>query len=117
MKNILAITILVLPLSIFAQGPNANINPAIQMKVQEQKSLGNVLGSEENNNSKTTGCKDCDVVKKAIKASYAASGSHHRKSFSMKKRGNKFLERMHMKKIFAHRKKIRTNYEICFTWH
>ncbi|MBI4945531.1 MAG: hypothetical protein HY840_03915 [Bacteroidetes bacterium] len=116
MKSILATIILVLPLSIFAQGPNANINPPSQ---EQQQSSESFLGSNSNKTDKeTTECKDCEAVKKALKESRVSFEHHHRKSFSIKKWTTKFLGRMNMKKkMFVHRKKIRTNYEICFNWN
>jgi len=94
---------------------NQQANPPAQV---QQQTSGSIFGSEENNQVKTTKCKDCDAIKKAIRESHASSGSHYRTSFNIKKWGNKFSGRMRMKmqKMFAHRKKIRTNYEICFNW-
>ena len=94
---------------------NAQANPPAQV---QQKSSGSFFGSNENDNSQgKVHCKDCDAVKKALRASQTSS--HHRNPFNMKKWGNKFSARMNMKmkKIFAHRKKIKTSYEVCFNWH
>jgi hypothetical protein len=115
MKKFFLTTALTLLFSIFMQG--YSINPKVQVP---QLSSEDISGANQTDNShaKTTGCKDCDAVKQAIKASHASSGHPHRKSFSMKKWGNKLSGRMHMKmqKMLAHRKKIRTSYEICFDW-
>lgn len=95
---------------------NQQANPPAQ--VQQQQSSGSFFGAEKNKQEKTTGCKDCDAVKKAIKESHASSVHSYGGSFSIKKWGNKFSARMHMKikKMFAHRKKIKTSYDICFNW-
>ena len=94
-------------------------NPPAQ--VQQKKESGSIFGSEENDNSQVNvKCKDCEEVKKAIAAAHSSSGaSHHRKSFSMKQWSHQFAGRtnMKMKKVFAHHRKIKSNYEVCFNWH
>jgi len=93
-------------------------NPPVQ--VQQQQSSGSIFGSEENNQSKTTGCKDCDAVKQALKASHISSGTgYQKKSLGIKQWSRTFSGRMYMKmkKTFAHHRKIRTSYEVCFNWH
>jgi hypothetical protein len=144
MKSLLIIIALTLPLGVFAQGNIVNAqmqaqnvnyydninddNNPIQTNIANQQanppaqeqSSGNSFGSEENNQTKTTGCKDCDAVKKALAAAHASSGArHHQRSFGMKRWAKTFAGRMDMKmkKVFAHRKKIRTSYEFCFNWH
>ena len=96
---------------------NQDANPPPQ--VQQQRTNGSVFGSEDNTPPKTTGCKDCDAVKKAITASHASSGSHRGSSFSMKKWSKRFLAktRIKMQRTFAHHKKIKSSYEVCFNWH
>lgn len=87
---------------------------------QVQQSSGNFFGSEERDNSQaksTAGCKDCDEVKKAIKEAHLSSGSHHKKSYGIKKWSRAFSSRMKMKKIFARKYKVKTTYAICFNWH
>ena len=147
MKKILFITILALPLGIFAQENNANpqvkiqtanyfgelnnANDIIQADIgnqqaaapaQAQQSSGNFFGSEESDNSQaksTAGCKDCDAVKAAVKASHAASKHKHRNIFSVNAWRKKASARtnLKMRKIFAHKRKIKCNYEVCFNWH
>jgi hypothetical protein len=84
------------------------------------QSSGNVFSSDENNKPKTTGCKDCDAVKQALKASQASSsGSQHKKYYSIKQ-WSKIVEgkmNLKMKKVFANRYRARTSYAICFNWH
>ncbi len=152
MKNVLLITALTLPIGIFAQGPNVNINLPVQSQMQntnyfnqidinndnnpiqtnlgnqqmnpsaqvKQQSTGNIFGSEENNKSKTTECKDCDAVKKALKASYASSsGTRHNKSYSIQQ-WSRMMEgkiNIKMKKVFGRRYKSKTSYAVCFNWH
>lgn len=163
--NFLTITALTLPIGMFAQGPNTNIqnNPPSQVQMQninyynqiddnnnslgnasiinddenpiqtnlgndfhqqgnppaqeqQQFSLGNIFGSNANDNKP---CTDCDEVKKAIKISHASSGgSHHRKSFSVKKWGKKisYNTNLKMKKIFAKKYKAKTTFASCFNW-
>ena len=85
---------------------------------QQQKSSGNVFGSEDNSSDQAN-CKDCEAVKKALKAAHSSSGIHHSKHRGIKTWGTKFSGRMNlkMKKVFAHRHKVRTSYETCFNWH
>ena len=102
MKLLLIIT-LALHLGAFAQGPNTNINPTAQSFVENEKP-----------------CKDCDMVKQAIKAANTSSGgNHYKRSFGFKKWSKAFSGKMNLKlkKMFAHRKKLKTNYETCFNWH
>ena len=116
-----------------ASGINNDINP-IQtnignfqqqanppMQIQQQKSSGSIFGSEENDNSQVNvKCKDCDEVKKAIAAAHSSSGSNHRgKSFGIKQWSHQFAGRtnMKMKKMFAHKYKVKTSYAMCFNWH
>ncbi|MBI4930923.1 MAG: hypothetical protein HY841_09190 [Bacteroidetes bacterium] len=159
----LLLTALALPIGIFAQGPNTNINPppqiqnvnyinlidennnslgnasgkinddinpiqtniAIQQQANppaqvQQQSSGSIFGSEDNNQSKTTGCNDCDAVKQAIKASHASSGgNYHKKSFGMKRWSRTFSGKMNMKmkKMFTKKYKAKTSYALCFNWH
>jgi len=93
-------------------------NPPAQ--VQQQQSSGSFFGSDENetNKVKTTGCKDCDAVKKALAASHASSGGHHGKSFNLQQWSKTISGKIYMKtrKTFARHKKIKTSYEICFHW-
>ena len=94
-------------------------NPPAQ--VQQKKESGSIFGSEENDNSQgKVKCKDCEEVKKAIASAHASSGvSHHRKSFSVRQWSNRFSGRMNMKmkKMFAHKHKVKTSYAMCFNWH
>ena len=94
-------------------------NPPAQ--VQQKKESGSIFGSEENDNSQDkVKCKDCEEVKKAIAAAHSSSGAnHHRKSFNIKQWSHQFAGRinMKMKKVFAHHRKIKSNYEVCFNWH
>ena len=110
MKNFLIITALILPIGMFAQGLNTNFSPPAQVS---QMQNANYYDQVENDSvHKKTPCNDCDEVKDVIKANRSSSGS---KSFGMKKWINKFPARMNrkIKKVFSHRKKVRTNYEIC----
>ena len=166
MKKFFLLTTITLPLGIFAQGANTNINPPthaqeeqqaqninyynkidennnslgnasnginndinlIQTNIgnyqqqanppaQQQSSLGNIFGLNDNDNTQgKVKCKDCEEVKQAIKASHApSSGSYHKKSKDWKKI---FSGRMHMKmkKIFARKHKVKTSYSVCFNW-
>ncbi|MBI3501513.1 MAG: hypothetical protein HY063_06945 [Bacteroidetes bacterium] len=151
MKNLFLISILVLPIGIFAQS-NGNGNQQIQMQnvnyydqidinnndaiqtnlgnfsqqanppaqVQQQKSSGSIFGSEENNETPKSYCKDCDAVHKALAAAHAssASGTHHRKTSGFKKWCEKFSYNtsLKMKKMFARKYRAKTSYEICFNW-
>lgn len=146
MKNYFLISIMVFPIGIFAQGPNTSYNPPpqaaqmqtvnynqltlnndnIQMQantgnqgwnppvqVQQQQASGSIFGENENNSYN-----DYSAVKEKFTTLHVSSASHHRKNFTVKNRVNKFSGRMRMKmqKMFAHRKKIRTTYEVCFKW-
>lgn len=144
MKNFLIITALTFPIGIFAQGStNANlqmqmqnvnyynninddtnpveVNTAIQQQVnppiqeQQQSSIGNIFGSDLNNNKP---CTDCDEVKAAIKVSYSSSGISHGKTFSMKKWTKKISGKADMKlrKMMAQKKKVKTSFDCCFNW-
>ncbi len=155
MKNFLLLSAPTLPIGMFAQGPNTNNNPPLQVQIQninyydqindnninndinpiqtnlgnnfqqqanppaqeeEQQSSGSFFGSNTNNNKP---CDDCDEVKQAIKISHASSGgSHHRKSFSMKKWSRTFSGKMNlkMKKMFAKKYKTKTSFAACFNW-
>ncbi len=100
-------------------------NIAVQQQAnppaQQGSSLGNIFGSVENDNqqAKKPYCKDCEEVKKAIAAAHSSSGSHHRKAGGLKKWSKKFSynTRVKMKKIFAHKYRPKTSYEVCFLWH
>ena len=147
MKTLIIITALTLPLGVFAQSNNINpqvqiqnvnyydninddnnsiqtniqnqqANPPAQMQQESQGSSFWGTGTNDNTSEKVH-CKDCDAVKAALKASRATSGAHHGNSFNIKKWGSKFAGRMNMKmkKLFTHRQKVRTNYEVCFNWH
>ena len=92
-------------------------NPPAQE--QQGSAIGNIFSSNENVPQEKP-CKDCDEVKQAIKASHASSGgSHHRKSFGMKKWSRVFSGKMHMKmkKVLAKKYKVKTSYALCFNWH
>lgn len=128
-----------LPFGLFAQGPNTNINPqqiilnANQFVVPQlsqnynpqnpqiqtiQKEQGLAVGVENNNNKP---CDDCAEVKAAIKASKNYSGSTgvyvgRKFSFNAWTKRISGRTRIKMKKIFFHRKKVKTNYDICFFW-
>ncbi len=146
MKPLLIISTLTLPLGVFAQGNIVNTqvktqnvnyydqvdinndNNPIQTNLEnqrvnppaQQQSSGSFWGTgTSDNTNERVHCKDCDAVKAALKASRSSSGTHHGNSFNMKKWGNKFAGRMNMKmkKLFAHRQKVKTNYEVCFNWH
>lgn len=143
MKKVLLLTILTLPLSLLAQGPNTNVNPAVQ-GVQSNKinyyieinnddniisqqanppppkqqggGLGNLFGSNTGNEAP---CTDCDKVKKAIKLSRSSSaGGNSKKAFSMKRWSKTFSGKVHMKmkKTFARKHRVRSNYSLCFNW-
>ena len=93
-------------------------NPPAQ--VQQQQSSESVFGlNEKDNNHEKVYCKDCEAVKKALAAAHASSGASHRgKAFSMNQWSKKISGSMYMKmrKTFAHHKKVKTSYEICFNW-
>lgn len=99
------ITALTLPIGIIAQESSperVQINP--QQQVHQPK--------------KTSGCKDCEEVRQALKTSHAASvRSHREKILRMKHRSGIFSEKMKMKKGFARKYKPKTSYAFCFNWH
>lgn len=143
MKPLLLLIALALPFAIFAQGPNTNVNPPVQgiqtknklanddeMQVETNVATqqaatpakqGGSLGALFGANTETgEPCTDCDEVKKAIKSAHGSSGGmQHKKPFRMKKWSRTFSGKMHMKmkKSFASKHKVRSNYALCFNWH
>ena len=145
MKTFLILPLLTLPFTLFAQGPNTNANPPIQgiqakniivnddinpietniasqqaaapATAKQSEGLAALFGSNKENE---TPCADCDKVKKALMAAHASSGGgRHRNSHSMKRNFRTFSGKMHMKmkKTFARRHKVKSNYALCFNWH
>lgn len=145
MKTFLILPLLTLPFTLFAQGPNTNANPPIQgiqaknilinddanpaetniasqqaaapATVKQGEGLAALFGSNKENE---TPCADCDKVKKALMAAHASSGSaRHGRSAGIKRWSKTFSGRMHMKmkKTFARKHKVKSNYALCFNWH
>jgi hypothetical protein len=94
-------------------------NPPTQQGSQSGENFSGT-GQNDNVQNKKPYCKECEEVKKAIAAAHASSGSsHHKKSPSLKKWGERFSynTNVKMKKLFARKYKAKTSYEICFLWH
>ena len=108
-------------------------NQATQVNVEDQQAnppaqaqhsaLGNLFGSNSEDNdpqAKTTGCKDCDAVKNALRSARSSSGASHRgRSMGIKRWSKTFSGKLNMKmrKAFTRTHKVKTSYAICFNWH
>lgn len=137
MKKVIVITVLTLPIAIFAQGQNKNVQLNSQMQAHSvnyfiqvnnddatqqknpsssQQAGWSIFGTENNKNKPCSDCEEVNTAIKAAKTKPASSGKSNYKKSSGKKWGKRFAYNFNLKakKMFSRKYKAKTTYSACF---